>query len=392
MFTKTLAWSSECGMVVRSPIAQPSARQRSPAPAPPDVGVELTRRWVNRPARREDHVTAALQHRLSRCRRPGLLTSLTAALTVVAAAACGGAEDRTAGVGGGGGSAERGRPLTAAQAAAVANRYSRLNNQANAALDGRLLGQIETETALRLDLAGYRILAALREPRPTPFDVVRPHFHIPAVMPGPAEWFLLDGQEDARNGPLTHLALFVRADEEWKVARLAHGDPVDLPQIEENDGAATALGPAEIAALPITPAQAAAAIGARITQHPPRGGVSVRDTRTLTDLLRTIPIVPPRMGTAATTTLADADVYGLRTAGGGGLLLLVLDETWTLTAPPGKVIRLGGTAASAYLGRRDRTAVTEHRRYSLAVHVPAQGSTIAVVGYYSTLIDARATG
>jgi hypothetical protein len=283
-------------------------------------------------------------------------------------------------------------PLSQAEAAQVSDAYDDVNNRANARMDAAVLASIETESALRIDIAGYRIYA--REKAPTspggplaPFGTTSRKYVIPKLPAGEPQWWVMVGRQRPTQSSDDVMHLFVRDKTRgaWKVARLSHAPAGWMPPLAMREGNAVAVSAAELNRAPATPQRITEAIGAAVAATGARGTVAVANTPALQQLRQEFEV--GRGVLARSTVSAAPPVYGLRTADGGTLMVLRMQVGRALSVPGGTLVVKNADAA-AWVGDRERPSLSEVREYNLTVYAPPRGP-VRLLASYGGLVEAH---
>jgi hypothetical protein len=285
-------------------------------------------------------------------------------------------------------------PLTPAQATAVSDDYDEGNNAANARRDRRLLARVETESALRIDVASYRIFAAQHAPGGPDgplgaFTTVNRRYLIPHLLPAQAPWWLMIARDKPATSPEETLHLFVRDHGAWKVARLAHGPAGWLPALAILNGAPVEVDGAELSRAVASPARigqavAAAVAGPTVTAGK-RPAVAIAGSPALAQMRADFRLGPGVLSRAAAAVAPP--VYALRTANGGTLMLLRLQMVRALSVADGSIV-VKTAPDAAFVGTRDRPRLAEIFDYDLATYTPPRGPT-RLLALYGGLTDAH---
>jgi hypothetical protein len=275
-------------------------------------------------------------------------------------------------------------PLTRSAAVTIADDYDTRNNTANKAKNAEQLARIETGSALRIDLIGYRIYAD------RPFGEIRTsdrHYHLPALPLGAPKWFVVDATDTTSD--TANLYVFIDTGAGWKVERIGHGAPGDRPSLQDRGGVATALTRADLAELPVSSDQATAAVVAALTGGTAPTGVELETGAGLRRLQNVVAKPDPRVQATARATARTGPLYALRSTDGGALVFVQLDYQRTLTATGGGTLVVAGTVDETFLGPAPRRAITEQFLVLAALQLPGKGGAVTVVGAYSGLLTAR---
>jgi hypothetical protein len=286
-------------------------------------------------------------------------------------------------------------PLTPAQAAAVSDDYDEGNNAANARRDPRVLARVETESALGIDVAAYRIFAAQHAPVGSngplaSFTTTARRFVIPRLLPGQTPWWLMIGRvKPGTSSAEETLHLFVRDHGAWKVARLAHGPAGWLPALAAGNGGPVEVDGAELSRAVASPARIGQAVAAAVAGPSVTAGrrpaVAVAGSAAL-GLMRADFRVGPGVLSRAAAGVAQP-VYGLRTANGGTLMLLRLQMVRALSVADGSIV-VKDAPDAAFVGDRERPRLAEVFDYDLATYTAPRGPT-RLLAFYGGLTDAH---
>jgi hypothetical protein len=285
-------------------------------------------------------------------------------------------------------------PLTPAQATAVSDSYDDGNNAANARRDPRLLARVETESALRIDVASYRIFAAQHAPAGPDgplgaFTTVNRRYLIPQLLPTQAPWWLMIARDKPATSPEETLHLFVRDHGAWKVARLAHGPAGWLPAVATRNGAPVEVNGAELSRAAASPARVGQAVAAAVAGPTVTAGkrpaVTIVGSAALAQMREDFRLGPDVLSRAAAAVAPP--VYALRTANGGTLMLLRLQMVRALSVADGSIV-VKDAPDAAFVGTRDRPRLAEIFDYDLATYTPPHGPT-RLLALYGGLTDAH---
>ncbi len=229
------------------------------------------------------------------------------------------------------------------QAERVLANYQAVNNRANGALDGDLLGTIETGAQLEMDRAGYRLREA-KKGKYAPFIYSHPAYYIP------------------------------RQDSYPKCIAL------------DTDGFATAVSPADTnAALP--PRNVAGTHAATLSSG--AGGMApgpyTSDSR---DALTKVQSALQRRGVTLTSDFAPDQqrTYALRTTGGGALVWYVVRQSERYDMAKPGTVSTDGDLAGLVSGRVGHHLSSVALIQYLAI-VPDHGDT-QVIGTYRKAVQA----
>ena len=286
-------------------------------------------------------------------------------------------------------------PLTPAQATAVSDSYDEGNNAANARRDPRLLARVETESALRIDVASYRIFAAQHAPAGPDgplgaFTTVNRRYLIPHLLPTQAPWWLMIARDKpAISPPEETLHLFVRDHGTWKVARLAHGPAGWLPALATRNGAPVEVDGTELSRAAASPARVGQAVAAAVAGPTVTAGnrppVTIGSSVALAQMRADFRLGPDVLSRAAAAVAPP--VYALRTANGGTLMFLRLQLVRALSVADGSIV-VKDAPDAAFVGTRDRPRLAEIFDYDLATYTPPHGPT-RLLALYGGLTDAH---
>ncbi|MCL2729703.1 MAG: DUF3827 domain-containing protein [Actinomycetia bacterium] len=288
--------------------------------------------------------------------------------------------------------------LTRQAALEVIRHYSQVNNQANAHDNARLLDTVENDALFAMSVGGYKqesgTPARDRKPyKPWSYDVATAHLYIPKFLPGTPRWFAAGLAQTGTK--YERLVVFAQQpNRSWQLVLAPDLDGMPLPDIAlDAQGYATAVA----ADGSDQPAFDAGKLRTAITDNFTTGGknsglqfftptpASRRQTGIHDKDLH-------RLGKKGTTTFAAAnniwnDAYGLKTVGGGAVLLFAHTHTQTDTLAPGWQLT-AGPETRAWLGKTPRTAVTDTFVCNDAALIPTPSAKAQLLGYGCELTGA----
>lgn len=269
--------------------------------------------------------------------------------------------------------------------------YSTVNNQANAHDNARLLDTVENGPLFAMSVGGYKqdsgTPARDRKPyRPWSYDTATAHLYIPKFLPGSQRWFAAGL---TRTGT-TYQKLVVFAqqpDGSWQMVLAPGLDGMPLPAIAlDAQGYATAVE----ADGSDQPGFDAGKLRTAVTDNFATGGRKVgRRVFTPTPASNRQTGIHDkdihRLGKKGTTAFAAAynvwtEAYGLKTAGGGAVVLFAHTHTQTDTLAPGWQFT-AGPETRAWLGRTPRTAITDTFVCNDAALIPTPTAKAQLLGY-----------
>ncbi|MEC3997158.1 hypothetical protein VSR01_28115 [Actinacidiphila sp. DG2A-62] len=277
--------------------------------------------------------------------------------------------------------------------------YSQVNNQANAHDDARLLDTVENDALFAMSVGGYKqdsgTPAKDREPyKPWSYDAATARLYIPKFLPGTPRWFAAGlTQTGTKNWRLVVFAQ--QPDRSWQMVLAPDLDAVPLPDIAlDADGYATAVAADGSA----QPAFDADRLRTGVTDNFATGGKnSAAQFFTPTPASRQQAGVHDknihRLGKKGVTVFAAANnvwnnAYGLKTVGGGAVLLFAHTHTQTDTLAPGWQLT-AGPDTRAWLGKTPRTAVTDTFVCNDAALIPTPTAKALLLGYGCELTGAE---
>lgn len=277
-------------------------------------------------------------------------------------------------------------------------RYSTVNNRANAHANATLLDSVEDGPLYAMSLAGYKqdsgTPAKDRRPyKPWSYDADSARLYIPKFLPGAQRWFAA-GVTVTGTRSQTLIVFAQQPDRSWQMVLAPDLDRMPLPKVAlDADGYATAVAvdgstqpgfDADRLRLGITDnfATGGKDSGRQIYAPTPasRRQTGIHDTDTR------------RLGTKGTTVFAAAnnpwsDAYGLKTVGGGALVLFAHTHTQTDTVDPGWQLT-GPPDARAWLGTTPRQSIIYTFVCNDAAVVPTPTAKAQLLGYTCQLTGA----
>ncbi len=257
--------------------------------------------------------------------------------------------------------------LTEAEARSLLAEVSRKNNQANAALDSRLLGEYEAESSFRIDEAVYRIGRVLDPQHKDPltsFEYTARAFYLPRSA-GHPQWFLADAS--ISTSKRRYLLVFARqaADQPWKMVIQAALDG-ELPTMaSDTTGTAVTVPADDTTTLLAAPNDVAAAHAAYLTAgrsaSPAAMFASDKESTAIIEdgklraalvfVNKKTGVIGPAQRFTRTVTVEPYPVRVLRTADGGALACYVTKRQVVAEQSDGLTKITGADAALA--GRTD---------------------------------------
>jgi hypothetical protein len=272
--------------------------------------------------------------------------------------------------------------LSKGQAEQVLANYQSVNNRANSALDGNLLGTVETGAQLDMDRAAY-LLRRAKDEKYSAFAYSAPSYYIPRQSDFP-KWFAVD----AMSGKTRHALLFVqeRSDAPWLLA----ADPFPTSALTDialdKDGYATAVTPDDthVAVEPGKLAGTHAAVLARGATGMAAGPYTTESR----DALVRVQSGLQRRGVTLTADFAPDQqrAFALRTTGGGALVWYVLRQNEKYDMSTAGTVGRGGDLTGLINGEVGHHLSTTALIQYLAT-VPAHGSP-QVIGSYRKAVQA----
>nr|WSX75905.1 hypothetical protein OH826_19840 [Streptomyces sp. NBC_00899] len=264
-----------------------------------------------------------------------------------------------------------------------------VKNQADSTISSALADTIEDGPLLAMSQGGYKRDSATPAKDRTPyqpwlFDAASTHLYIPKFLPGAKRWFAAAVAVTSKDQVLAVFA--EQADHSWQMVLASVLDGPPLPPVAlDAEGYVTAV--ATDGSQPSVDAQRLrAAVGDNFAT-----GGKFAGTKYLTPTAasqRQISIYTKdinHLGTKGTTAFAPADLpwtgaYGLKTEGGGALVLFAHAHTQTDTVGRGWQI-ISGASTRAWLGTTPRQAITATFVCSDAALVPSPHAKAQLVGY-----------
>jgi hypothetical protein len=273
------------------------------------------------------------------------------------------------------------------QAEQVLANYQRVNNRANAALDGNLLATVETGAQLEMDRAGYLLRKAKKDDSYTPFTYSHPAFYIPR-QDGFPRWFAVEATSSTKAATTRHALLFTEdhAGAPW----LLTADPFPSSPLTginlDKDGYATAVSPHDTNAA-VEPGKVADAHAALLSSG--TGGMAAGPyTSQSRDALAKVEDELRKRGVTLTSDFSPDQQrsYALRMTGGGALVWYVVRQSERYDMVDPGTIGADGDLAGLVSGRVGHHLSSTALIQYLAV-VPDHGDT-QVIGTYRKAVQA----
>lgn len=278
-------------------------------------------------------------------------------------------------------------PITPAQAKAVLQRYSTVNNEANARRSPALNAQIETgalQAQSQAEFRMYRYWSAQQRSFLQPFTYIDPVFYIPRQYPlGQTPWFLTIAHGlDSRgpSGEWTEALIFIRTSAGWRLTAAAVIDKGQkLPTVDRDaQGYPTVIDP-DTTSLAMAPA----ALPAAVTDNYLTGGrnpgaifaATPATTRQRSAYnTRATYLRPYGRSQFVTLTNPYPATYALRTTDGGALVIATSAHGEHDYAMPGGAIALSPHAQErAWEKSRQISDMTVHYTCIDAAAIPKTG-------------------
>ena len=300
--------------------------------------------------------------------------------------------------------------LTMNQAQEVLAKYQSVNNQANKALDDRLLASAETGAQLDMDTAAYKLRRATKQ-RLAEFTYTKPSYYIPRLRTYP-RWFAVaatsretgtgNRRDTGRRAAYgrEHALLFLQdsATAPWRLAADPYPTTKRIEGIAiDREGYAAAVPPddAQVALAPSKIAVAHAALLTNGPKTPAAAGLGAGPhTNQAYDALRRATAQFSKLGVNLTSqfTPGTAGSYALRTTDGGALVWYVLQQKEKYTSKKAGAISVTGdlvglTNAVKVKDRLDTTVLVQY----LAKVPPKNKGAVEVTGTYRTAVQAAAS-
>jgi hypothetical protein len=291
--------------------------------------------------------------------------------------------------------------LSATSARDPIRHYSQVNNRANAHDNAPLLDTVEDGPLYAMSLGGYQqdsaIAAKNRKPyKPWSYDAATAHLYIPTFLPGTPKWFAAAVTVTV-TAYQTLIVVAQQPDHSWQMVLAADLDRMPLPRISlDADGYATAVAADGTG----QPGFDAGRLRVGITDNFATGGKnSGSQFFTPTPASKQQTGIHDkdthRLGTKGITTFAAANnawntAYGLKTTGGGALLLFTDTHTQTDTVRPGWQITPGPDART-WLNAAPRQSITDTFTCNDAALIPAPAAKAQLLGYTCELTGADGT-
>ncbi|MDN3024787.1 hypothetical protein [Streptomyces sp. S.PB5] len=259
----------------------------------------------------------------------GMATALT--LT-----ACGGGKASDGANGEGSASAAPQGVVTEKAAAAVMDKYEKVNNKANAALDEKLLGTVEGGQVYAMDKATYTLVPTFsakdRKAYGKPFSYQDRQYVIPEK--GTGDWFAVRASS-SENAKSSVLLVFDKVDGTYKMVLSLWADSGEpFPELAVGQGGLAQAVSADTKVGKLAPSDVATAYEDLLATGGTKEGKSLASTEPVKNALKTYKKSSTEGGAdgAATEKFftkppADPSVYALRTADGGILALFAASHT-----------------------------------------------------------------
>ncbi|NEB19668.1 hypothetical protein G3I46_24775 [Streptomyces coelicoflavus] len=284
--------------------------------------------------------------------------------------------------------------LSPDQAREAIARYSKINNEANADRNRRLLDTVEDGPLYAMSVSDYTETEGLptadREPyEPWSYDIASAKLYIPRLADGQARWFAAALSSEKGKAP-SRVAVFTERPrhERWEMVSVVDLDSHKLPDIAlDREGYATAVAAHDNKQLAADADLLRAAVLDNFTTGGTNTGTKVfAPTKASRRQIKVHSDAATRFGDKGTSVFDGADnphtdAYALKTADGGALILFSHTHTQTdavahsgLQINPGKHDR-------AWLHDVPRTSITYTFVCNDAATVPAKAQPSRLIGY-----------
>ncbi|MFG2716976.1 hypothetical protein ACGFW5_01500 [Streptomyces sp. NPDC048416] len=291
--------------------------------------------------------------------------------------------------------------LTKQQALAAIDRYSQVNNKANADNDRALLDSVEDGPMYAMSVSEFKesegLTASERKPyKPWAYDTQSAQLYIPRIAPGQPRWFAAALSATPGKAP-SRLAVFAEQPQhkQWEMVAAADLYGTDLPKIVlDADGYATAVAANSNKDLAVGADQLREGVLDNFTTGGQNSGKKTFNESKASSLqIKVHDETVTQYGSQGTSTFAGAtnrygDAYALKTTDGGALVFFSHTHTQTdavthhgLQLNPGKDDR-------AWLHDIPRTSIRYEFVCNDAATVPAKAGPSTLVGYTCARTDA----
>ncbi|MEU0651444.1 hypothetical protein ABZ485_04220 [Streptomyces albogriseolus] len=291
--------------------------------------------------------------------------------------------------------------LSAAQARDVVTRYSKINNEANADRNRRLLDTVEDGPLYAMSVSDYieteGLPSADREPyKPWSYDVANAKLYIPRLAAGQDRWFAAALSSEKGKAP-SRLAVFTERPqhERWEMVSVVDLDSQKLPDVAlDREGYATAVAANDNNHL----AADAGLLRAAVVDNFATGGANTgtkvfAPTKASKRQIKVHSHAATRFGDKGTSVFDGADnrytdAYALKTADGGALILFSHTHTQTNTVAHSGLQINPGKGDRAWLHDVPRSSITYTFVCNDAATVPAKAEPSRLIGYTCARTDA----
>ncbi|MBU5946469.1 hypothetical protein [Streptomyces sp. PAM3C] len=290
--------------------------------------------------------------------------------------------------------------LSAAHARDVITRYSKINNEANADRNRRLLDTVEDGPLYAMSVSDYTetegLAAKDREPyKPWSYDVASAKLYIPRLAAGQDRWFAAALSSEKGKAP-SRLAVFAERPQHkrWEMVSVVDLDSQKLPDVSlDREGYATAVAANDNKQL----AADADLLRTAVLDNFATGGTGTGKVFAPTEASkRQIKVhsdAATRFGDKGTSVFDGADnrytdAYALKTADGGALILFSHTHTQTDAVAHSGLQINPGKGDRAWLHDVPRTSIRYTFVCNDAATVPAKAEPSRLIGYTCARTDA----
>jgi hypothetical protein len=287
--------------------------------------------------------------------------------------------------------------ITEAEARSLFSEINRKNNQANAAMDAKLLAEYEGEASFRADDTDYRVTRVMEPGRAyKPFEYGDLAFHLPTAT-GYPQWFIAT----STTGGTKRYAMIVSREasgQPWKL--VAHATMAgNLPATaKDKTGNAVVVPPADGAQLVAAPRDVAAAHAAYLTagRSAPEAAMFAADKHSdeVTDDDQTRKAfvftntqtgkAGPAEKVSRKVTVEPYPVRALRTSDGGAIVSYVTKLDLVVEQPDGTIRLAGSNAALAGRSEFKDKLTTSWLDQWFVLIPPKGGGKVTVLASHTT--------
>ncbi|MFF9136627.1 hypothetical protein ACF09G_03505 [Streptomyces albogriseolus] len=291
--------------------------------------------------------------------------------------------------------------LSVAQARDVITRYSKINNEANADRNRRLLDTVEDGPLYAISVSDYTETEGLpakdREPyKAWSYDVANAKLYIPRLAAGQERWFVAALSSEKGKVP-SRLAVFAERPqhERWEMVSVVDLDSQKLPAVAlDREGYATAVAATDNKQLAADADMLRTAVLDNFATGGTNTGTKVfASTEASKRQIKVHSDAATRFDDKGTSVFEGADnrftdAYALKTAGGGALILFSHTHTQTDAVAHSGLQLNPGKGDRAWLHDVPRTSIRYTFVCNDAATVPAKAEPSRLIGYTCARTDA----